>query len=93
MSASYLELKSLVASIDYEMKKFEARKVKVSGARVRASLLSVKKLADKMRKDIQEQIRELPSKSRPIKIPKKTSLKKQASQDVPVSSDEDTPNE
>ena len=70
MSVSYLELKSLVASIDYEMKKFESKKVKVSGARVRASLLDVKKLADKMRKDIQAQIRELPAKSRPIKIPK-----------------------
>jgi len=62
-NANFNELKSLILSLEYELNKFETKKVKVSGQRVRNSLLTVKKLADKMRKEISDKLKELPVRS------------------------------
>lgn len=75
----YQELKSLVNSLEYEAQKFNAKKIKASGARVRNGLLGVKKLADALRKDIQAELREMPTRSRPVSIPKPTALQRQVS--------------
>ena len=83
----YEELKSLVRSMEFEFKKFQLRKIKASGQRVRNTLLDIKKLCDKMRKDIQAEIKSMPTRSKPIKIPRKVSstpAKGASRRDVPV---------
>ena len=68
----FQELKSLVASMEYEHKKWSLRKIKASASRVRNNLLEVKKIATLMRKEIQAEVRDMPVRSKPIKIPKAT---------------------
>ena len=79
----YEELKSLVRSMEFEHKKFRLRKIKASGQRVRNTLLDIKKLCDKMRKDIQAEIKAMPTRSKAVKIPK---TKVEASLPVPEAS-------
>lgn len=76
---TFQELKSLVNSLEYEMRKFESKKVKVSGQRVRNGLLNIKKLSDQLRKDIQAELKAMPTRSKNIPIPKPTALQRQVS--------------
>jgi hypothetical protein len=79
MEAKYQQLKSLVNCLDDDYKKFSERKIKVSGNRLRNSLLSCKKLCDELRKDIITEIKAIPVKKRgkaPQKEPETTEVDK-----------------
>ena len=68
------ELKSLISSMEYEHKKWTLRKIKASGQRVRNNLLEVKKIATLLRKEISDEIKSMPVRSKPRAIPKPTTL-------------------
>lgn len=61
---NYQSLKAIVNAIDTDFKKFKLKKVKASGNRVRNNLLNIKKLCDELRKQIQEDIKAIPTKHR-----------------------------
>jgi hypothetical protein len=72
--------------MEYEYKKWSLRKIKASASRVRNNLLEVKKIATLMRKEIQDEVRNMPVRSKPIKIPKPskpTALERQTSASPP----------
>ena len=64
MESKYAQLKSLVLVLDIDYEKFKEQKIKVSGTRLRNSLLTIKKLCDSLRKDIMSEIKALPVKKR-----------------------------
>ena len=61
---NYKDLKALIECLNLDYDKFKLKKVKVAGQRVRNNLLDTKKLCDKIRKQILEQIRDIPVKHR-----------------------------
>lgn len=75
---NYDTLKAVIESLSQDFDKFESKKVKIAGQRVRNNLLNAKKLCDKMRKQIITEMKELPTKHR-------------EDYDVPPPSPEDTP--
>jgi len=64
---NYNNLKAVIMSLTQDYEKFKTKKVKVAGARVRNNLLNCKKICDTMRKQVLEQIKELPIKHRQSK--------------------------
>ena len=69
--SKFSEIKALIGSAEFELKKFESKKIKSSGSKVRAALLDIKKLCDSLRKDIQAEIKAIPKKERKVKMPSK----------------------
>ena len=67
---NYKKLKAIVSAIDVDFEKFQNKKVKASGNRVRNNLLNVKKLCDELRKQIQNEMKKLPTKHRISKTSK-----------------------
>ena len=65
---NYYLLKATVEAIDSDYTKFQNRRVKVCGNRVRNNLLNIKKLCDVLRKQILEDIKTIPTKHRVKKI-------------------------
>tara|TARA_R110000868_G_scaffold65714_4_gene196224 strand:+ start:504 stop:740 length:237 start_codon:yes stop_codon:yes gene_type:complete len=66
----FKELFAVVAVLEMDSKKFEEKPSKTSGARLRASLLTTKKLCDVLRKEVLTVVKAIPSKkSAPIDIP------------------------
>ena len=63
-NVNYEKLKSIVNTLDNDLKHYETKNVKASGQRSRAHLLSIKKLCDTMRKEIMVSIKATPVKSR-----------------------------
>jgi hypothetical protein len=61
---NYNSLKALVEALETDYTKFNTRKIKVCGNRVRNNLLNIKKLCDSLRKEIQEELNSLPTKHR-----------------------------
>ena len=61
---NYDNLKAVIMALTQDYEKFKTKKVKVAGARVRNNLLNCKKICDTMRKQVLEQIKELPVKHR-----------------------------
>ena len=61
---NYKALKSIIETLDIDFSKFQHKKVKACGARVRNNLLNVKKLCDMLRKQILFDIKEIPTKHR-----------------------------
>jgi|TARA_R110000823_G_scaffold177628_1_gene310188 hypothetical protein len=61
---NYNNLKAVIMALTQDYEKFKTKKVKVAGARVRNNLLNCKKICDIMRKQVLEQIKELPIKHR-----------------------------
>ena len=61
---NYATLKAIVESMSVDMDKFNTKKVKACGQRVRSNLLTVKKLCDVLRKQIIADIKEIPVKHR-----------------------------
>ena len=55
----------MIVALDQDYEKFDKKKVKVAGARVRNNLLNIKKLCDILRKQVLVQIKDLPIKHRP----------------------------
>ena len=64
---NYNNLKAVIMALTQDYEKFKTKKVKVAGARVRNNLLNCKKICDTMRKQVLEQIKELPIKHRQSK--------------------------
>jgi hypothetical protein len=61
---NYNSLKALVEALETDYTKFNTRKIKVCGNRVRNNLLNIKKLCDSLRKEIQVELNSLPTKHR-----------------------------
>jgi hypothetical protein len=64
ISENYINIKAVIVALEQDYEKFENKKVKVAGARVRNNLLNIKKLCDILRKQVLSQIKELPIKHR-----------------------------
>lgn len=64
MLFNYELIKSIVSAIDQDFEKFNSKKIKIAGSRIRNNLLNCKKLCDKLRKQILNNIKELPIKHR-----------------------------
>lgn len=73
---TYDTLKATVEALNLDYEKFNEKRVKVAGARVRNNLLNCRKLCDKLRKHVLADIRAIPTKHRKecedelIEIPK-----------------------
>jgi hypothetical protein len=52
MNESFTNMETLVGSVGLELTRFQTKPTKTGATRVRASLLSIKKLADLMRREI-----------------------------------------
>lgn len=68
LEQNYQDFKSVVQMINNDYEKFHIKKVKVSGQRCRNNLLTCKKLCDSLRKDILQNMKEMPVKSRNKKV-------------------------
>ena len=69
-SSKFKELFAVVAVLEMDSKKFDAKPSKTSGSRLRASLLTTKKLCDILRKEVLATVKAVPSKkSAPLPIP------------------------
>lgn len=66
---NYKSLKAITEALDTDFTKFQGKKVKASGNRVRNNLLNIKKLCDVLRKQILADINEIPTKHRITKDP------------------------
>jgi len=64
MEENNKELVSTVEALNQDFQKFSQKKVKIAGARVRNNLLHCKKLCDKLRKQIQTEVKSIPTKHR-----------------------------
>lgn len=64
MGENYETLKATTDAMTSDFEKFNAKKIKVAGQRVRSDLLNCKKLCDKLRKQILADIKALPIKHR-----------------------------
>ena len=61
---NYENLKGTIGAINQDYEKFNNKKIRASGLRVRALLLNTKKLCDVLRKQINEDIKAIPIKHR-----------------------------
>ena len=61
---NYEQLRATIDTIQSDFEKFEAKKIKAAGQRVRNHLLNAKKLCDVLRKQIIDETRGLPTKHR-----------------------------
>lgn len=64
MTENYEALKAIIEALNQDFEKFNEKKVKAAGARVRNNLLNCKKLCDKLRKQVLADIKALPIKHR-----------------------------
>ena len=64
MEDNYKDLQAIIECLNLDFDKFKEKKVKAAGQRVRNNLLNTKKLCDKIRKQILEQIRDIPVRHR-----------------------------
>ena len=64
MEENYKDLQALIECLNLDFDKFKEKKVKAAGQRARNNLLNTKKLCDKLRKQILEEIRTIPVKHR-----------------------------
>lgn len=78
--SEYTQLKELVEDLGNDFLKFHEKNVKKSGTRLRKSLMDIKKLVDKMRKDVLQK----------IKIENELTTRKMIIVDKPEDSDENT---
>jgi hypothetical protein len=79
---SYNKMATIVSAMESELQKFHDKHVKVSGKRVRAQCLEVKKLADTLRKEILAATALIEPQLH--KAPKKHYLKKEKPVETPV---------
>ena len=61
---NYDNLKAVIMALTSDYEKFNKKKVKAAGQRVRSSLLNTKKLCDTLRKQVKEEIATIPVKHR-----------------------------
>ena len=68
INENYDSLRSMVEAMNEDLKKFNIKKVKASGSRVRNNLLNCRKLCDKIRKQILADMKSIPVKRRAKEI-------------------------
>ena len=61
-------INALLETSSIELKKLEEKQIKTSGAKIRANLLTIKKLCDTMRKEVLEKVKSIPTKNRSKKV-------------------------
>jgi hypothetical protein len=88
MEDNHKALQAIIEALNQDFTKFHAKKVKAAGARVRNNLLNCKKLCDKLRKQIQTEVRSLPVRHR-IASDIKNDDEKSSDEEVEKSSDEE----
>jgi hypothetical protein len=86
---NYNNLKAVIMSLTQDYEKFKTKKVKVAGARVRNNLLNCKKICDIMRKQVLEQIKELPIKHRtteklPVEVEVEVEVVEKVDEELPT---------
>ena len=64
MSENYETLKATADAMTSDFEKFNSKKIKAAGQRVRSNLLTIKKLCDTLRKQIITDIKDIPIKHR-----------------------------
>lgn len=64
MNENYESLKSIIEALKIDYDKFNNKKVKIAGSRLRNNLLNCKKLCDILRNQILIEIKDLPVKHR-----------------------------
>jgi len=64
MEENYRDLQALIECLNIDFDKFKEKKVKAAGQRARNNLLNTKKICDKLRKQILDEIRSIPVKHR-----------------------------
>ena len=64
LQTNYEQLKSITQAIEADYDKFNEKKVKASGQRMRNGLLNIKKLCDTLRKEIKQEMDDIPVKHR-----------------------------
>jgi hypothetical protein len=64
MDENYENLKCLITALTQDYEKFNERKIKAAGQRVRNGLLNIKKLCDELRKQVKAEIVSIPVKHR-----------------------------
>jgi hypothetical protein len=64
MDENYENLKCLITALTQDYEKFNERKIKAAGQRVRNGLLNIKKLCDELRKQVKSEIVSIPIKHR-----------------------------
>ena len=82
MSDNYDELKCLIDALYLDFDKFRNKKVKASGQRARNILLNCKKLCDVMRKEILNDLKNMPIKQRKAKKEAKKEAKEEVEEEV-----------
>ena len=65
-------INALLETSSIELKKLEEKQIKTSGAKIRANLLTIKKLCDTMRKEVLEKVKAIPTKNRRTTTPPNT---------------------
>ena len=80
MEAKFGELFSVVTVLQMDVKKFDMKPSKTSGARLRASLLTLKKMCDTLRKEVLTTTKAVPTRrSKSVEIPTSPEEKASAS--------------
>lgn len=88
---TYNKMVTIVSAMESELQKFNNKNVKVSGKRVRAQCLEVKKLTDTLRKEIMTATALIQPQLH--KAPKKHYLRKEKPVEPPVEPPVETPDE
>ena len=96
MEDNYKDLQAIIECLNLDFDKFKEKKVKAAGQRVRNNLLNTKKLCDKLRKQILEQIRDIPVRHRTSdseESPVEESPTEEKDEESPVEEKEESPTE
>ena len=92
MSENYEALKATVDAMTSDFEKFNTKKIKAAGQRARSNLLTIKKLCDKLRKQIIVDIKDIPIKHRidtDDEIPEPLELKRETTEAPKLETDEE----
>ena len=63
----YDTLRSSINALSVDFKKFNEKKVKIAGSRIRSKLLDIKKITDSLRVTVLADIKKIPIKKRVVK--------------------------
>ena len=78
---TYNSLKSNISAIEMDLKRFNNKKVKASGNRVRNNLLNIKKLCDELRKQILDETLKIPVRKRRKKVEVLETIKEEVNEE------------
>ena len=72
ISENMATINAIIETSAIDLGKLQNKKIKTSGQKLRANLLSIKKLCDTTRKQVLEKMKAIPTKSRNNKTPPNT---------------------